>query len=96
MKIRPDDYEKLKTAVLGIITQHPDVEARYQAKRYSPKRLRWDLLYASKIKLGDGVGMHGDVNVYGYANDDHIDTALRAIMTEAGLTWAAQKLEEGA
>lgn len=90
MKIHTEDYAKFKAAVMGVLNQHPGIEAEYREKQLSPKRLRWDLLYASKLKLGDGVGTHGDVNVYAYANDEHIDTALRSIMKEAGLTWAAQ------
>lgn len=42
-------------------------------------RYRWDLLYASGLKIGDGVGMEG-LPLYGYLNDDHIDTALRSIV----------------
>lgn len=90
MKIKPEDYEKIKAAAMTVIEKNPDAEQRYQGQGLSPKRLRWDILYASRIKIGDGIGMEGDVNVYGYANDEHIDTALRSIMKGAGLEWAAQ------
>lgn len=29
-------------------------------------------------------------NVWTYANDDHLDTALRRIMREMGLEWSAK------
>jgi len=90
VKINPEDYAKIKTAAMSVIEKNPDVEQRYKDQGLTPMRLRWDILYASRIKLGDGVGMQGDVNVYAYANDDHIDTALRSVMKEAGLKWAAQ------
>ncbi|MFT7261099.1 MAG: hypothetical protein ACI9MS_002973 [Glaciecola sp.] len=33
----------------------------------------------SNIKIGDGIDIVGDVNIYAYANNTHIDTALRNI-----------------
>ena len=44
------------------------------------KRYRWDLLYRSRIKIGDGVGIQGDVNLYSYMDDNHIDSALRSFI----------------
>lgn len=44
------------------------------------KRYRWDLLAMSKIKIGDGVGIEGDVNLYAYMNDSHIDSALKSFI----------------
>lgn len=44
------------------------------------KRLRWDILYA-----GIKSSWVSD-NLYTYANDDHIDTALRQIMKELGVS----------
>ena len=49
------------------------------------KSFRWGLLIASKIKIGDGVGTKGDVNLYAYMNDNQIDTALRRYVKENGL-----------
>ena len=43
-------------------------------------RYRWDLLYMSRLRLGDGVGMKGDLNLYSYLNDKHIDAALRSFI----------------
>lgn len=40
------------------------------------KRLRWDMLWAANITPWI------TMNVYPYANDRHIDTALRRIMAE--------------
>ena len=41
-------------------------------------RFRWDLFSFSGIRLGDGKGMSGDIDLYAYMNDLHIDTALKA------------------
>lgn len=94
MKIKNEDYQILKQAVIKGIQllsekYKDNVETKYQEAGLSPMRLRWDFLWASKLKIGDGVGAPGDVNIYAYANDDHIDTALRSIVKEQGLEWAA-------
>ena len=90
MKIKDDDYKALCKFVHPVIAAHPNAEADYQAKGLSPKRLRWDLFWASNCKIGDGAGMSGDINLYSYMNDDHIDTALRRIMNEKKFHWAAE------
>jgi hypothetical protein len=36
----------------------------------------------SGLKIGDGKGMSGDIDLYAYMNDDHIDTALRYLAEE--------------
>ena len=80
MKMRPADYAALKAAVLPSMEQL--LETDYRAAGLSPMRWRWDCLRHSKVKIGDGVGVPGDLNLYAYCNDTHIDTALRKIATE--------------
>uniref|UniRef100_UPI002028FF10 hypothetical protein n=1 Tax=Delftia tsuruhatensis TaxID=180282 RepID=UPI002028FF10 len=41
---------------------------------------RWDLLRASRLRLGGGMLARGDLNLYAYLNDRHIDDALRSIV----------------
>lgn len=92
MKIKPEHYEVLREAITATAS-HPAAqgcEKRYQELGRTPMRLRWDLLYASKLKIGDGVGMDG-LPLYAYMNDDHIDTALRNICKELNLNWAASQ-----
>lgn len=89
MKIKDEDYAVLKAAVEQVLDAHPQAMAEYRKLERTPMRFRWDVLWKSGLKIGDGVGMSGDVNLYAYANDDHIDTALRAIMKARGLDWAA-------
>lgn len=96
MKIKPEDYEKIKSAVQHVLDKRPDAMQAYIDSGKTAMRFRWDVLYASGLKIGDGIGMQGDVNVYAYANDDHIDTALRTIMKEAGLEWAAEHVKKRA
>ena len=80
MKIKPEDFSVLQEKISHLDTE--ELRQKYQAESLSAKRYRWDLLYASKVKIGDGIGTQGDVNVYGYADDSHIDTALRTIVCD--------------
>ena len=42
----------------------------------------WDTFYATGIKIGDGVGMSGDVLWYKLGHDEHITTAFKAIWNQ--------------
>ena len=78
MKITAQDYKILETHVISAMAVLPTL-AEYREKGLSDKRWRWDLLWRSGLKIGDSVGMPGDLNLYDYCNDTHIDTALRKI-----------------
>ena len=85
MKMKPEHFEALRAAVAPLDT--PTNRTLYinngfpRAAECKDKnmRYRWDLLYASKLKIGDGVGMSG-LPLYQYLDSTHIDTALRAIV----------------
>lgn len=102
MKIQPEDKDKLfdlmdaRIKELGVehIRQHRSRKLGNDVE----KRFRWDLLYMTKIRIGDGVGIEGDINLYSYLNDDHIDTALKdyvanrpALSAEYGATDQREK-----
>ena len=72
MKIKPEHYQYLSDQVSRAITHMPGLD-EYQAAGMSAKRWRWDALWAAKISSWI------QENIYPYANDDHIDTALRRI-----------------
>lgn len=80
MKIKPEHLQALVDAIKPLDT--PERRAHYtsnvKAKDIN-KRYRWDLLYISKLKIGDGRGCEG-LPLYEYMNDVHIDTALRSIV----------------
>ena len=86
LKIRQDDLIALRNAVQPHDTQ--ERRAAYAAGNFPRaelckdrnKRYRWDLLWHSGIRLGDGVGIKGDLNLYSYLNDNHIDAALRSLV----------------
>lgn len=87
MKITKEHYAYIKRAIECALVDKPldALEARYRLEGLSPLRYRFDCLYAARLStwLCD--------NVYAYADDTHIDTALRAVMREMGLLWAAQR-----
>ena len=84
MKIKAEHYNYMKNAIREAISK----EAYEEHKKYIiqegkakdiEKRLRWDCSYAAK--LSPWVCS----NLYDYANDTHIDTALKQIIKELGL-----------
>ena len=79
MKITPEDYTVLESAVKRTIAQTGLTLDNYISLGLTAKRYRWDMLEKSRIKIGDGISINGDVNIYAYANNNHIDTALRKI-----------------
>ena len=88
MKITRPHYEymrdAMRTAASYILTQDCYVARNPSIPRIENtvdpvKRYRWDLAYAAK--LSPFMCEH----VYKYANDDHIDTALKAIVKELAL-----------
>ena len=58
--------------MIPILTQNPGAWAEYKKKGYSAHRFVWDVLWTAKPGrvLND---------IYGYANDSHITTALKKI-----------------
>jgi hypothetical protein len=79
MKITADDYAVLQGAIKRTIDRTGLSLDNYTSLGLTAKRYRWDLLEKSNIKIGDGIDIVGDVNIYAYANNTHIDTALRNI-----------------
>lgn len=82
MKITAEHYARLKGELSQFSQEKIDNHRQFiinegKAKDVE-KRLRWDLLYYR------GLNQWVCDNVYTYANDDHVDTALRQIMKEIG------------
>jgi len=82
MKIKPDHIKHMRDAIvetcirLGIerLQAHRAALAACEHVKDPDKRYRWDLFYASGL-----VSFQCDT-LYQYANDEHIDTALRHIV----------------
>ena len=86
LKIKKEDLEVLRNAVTPLDT--PERRQAYKERRFPnadrckdvDMRYRWDLLHASTLKIGDGAGMPGDLNLYAYLDDSHIDSALKSLV----------------
>ena len=78
MKIEKPHYDRMRDAVFSVLPCMPTAQEYVdQGIGKDPGiRHRWDALY----KAGLGTFLHE--NVYPYADDSHIDTALRAIVAE--------------
>lgn len=85
MKIQTEHLNALHAAVAPLDTA--ENRAKYLAGTFPnadrckdvDMRYRWDLLAASKLKIGDGAEMPG-LPLYSYIDDAHIDIALRSIV----------------
>ena len=77
LKIQGSDYATLRDFVAPFYGVPR--AAQYKAAGLSRRRYLWDGLHASRIQIGDDVGTHGDVDIYAYADDRHIESALNAI-----------------
>lgn len=69
MKIKTEDFAVLESKIKDLLSKHPEAAKQYKDKELSHKRFRWDVFHAI-----------GGNNLYAYMNDEHIDTALRAIL----------------
>ena len=81
MKVLHEHYSYMKTAMQAIKEQIPS-QRQFIIKEGRSKdieqRLRWDCLWAA------GLWPWVCSEIYKYANDSHIDTALKRIMKELG------------
>lgn len=85
MKITPEHYAALK----GMLSQYSH-DNREQVLAYKAfklgkdpeKRFRWDLFTFARRSGAEKIVMD---DIYRYANDNHLDTALKRIVRELGL-----------
>ncbi len=74
MKILPEHVALMRDAIAPFASA--ELFAQYQEQGLSHKRYRWDLLWKSQFNVC--------TMIYPYANDDHIDTALRFLVSDDG------------
>ena len=81
MKIKPEHYQYMKTEIakLDINAIRLSILNSDKQPKDFDKRMRWDCSYHA------GLSRWISDNIYSYANDDHIDTALKSIAKELGL-----------
>jgi hypothetical protein len=91
MKIGKADYEALDRMIRQVALRSSpclaEVFASYRERGLTPKRARWDQLWralpADRQAFFD--------RVYRYADDRHVDTALRSVMLNLGYSWAGTR-----
>lgn len=85
MKIKTEHYQHMKEEILKLALT--DIEKHAVAVKNSGKfndfgkRMRWDIAHAVALDR------FFCTEIYPYANDDHIDTALKQIVKEIGLSF---------
>jgi hypothetical protein len=84
MKINGENYETMARHVAGFAENHSNAAAtaeEYKARDLSFRRYCFDLFYASKFRVGDGIGLDGHITVPD-CTDENIATALRKIVKD--------------
>lgn len=80
MKIRPEHYSYIRKAISAVsaadMAAHRVFIQNEGRSKDIEKRLRWDLSYRV------GLSRWLCENVYSYADNSHIDTALKAVMRD--------------
>ncbi|KGK41042.1 hypothetical protein LH51_17575 [Nitrincola sp. A-D6] len=92
MKIKTEDYAKLKELMFEYLNKMGVEKVQAIANDYSARGLSFtrfyrDCFWFSKIKIGNGIGTQGDINLYAYMDDSHLSTALKKIVREYGVNW---------
>ena len=78
MKIKTEHYETMRAAILA--NSEAPTLLDYRSHGLSEKRWRWDLSYAARLPDGSSLTSFICREVYPYANDEHVDTALRKVL----------------
>jgi hypothetical protein len=79
MKITVEHYAHIARALNEIKPLILQARAAYKNSGLSDKRFQWDMLRQANL-----IAWVCD-NIYPYANDDHIDTALRQYFSKLGV-----------
>ena len=74
MKIQSEHFEHMKAAIEATMVRYPVSQYKSENPTFSDKRVRWDYWRAA------GLLSWTCDTLYKYLNDEHIDTALRAIV----------------
>jgi hypothetical protein len=78
VKITPEHYQRLCRAIYRSQQGMETLDEYVSQHGLTAKRWRWDLLWRAK-RVGYLPERFIEDTLYSYANDDHIDTALRRI-----------------
>lgn len=76
MRLKPEDMQELRRLLVPVIDRMPVPEYRRLHPDFSDKRVRWDYFHATGR---EGLAFLCQT-IYSYANDAHLDTALKSIL----------------
>ena len=76
MKMTKEHYNRIKTAIASIPRELALEHKSKELGKDKAMRFRWDMFIAAKLSI------FASDELYSYLNDDHIDTALKAVMKE--------------
>ncbi len=85
MKMAKEHVEILKTGIDKVLAKYPNIAVKYESGDFPrsekvkdlQKRFCFDLFFATGIRIGDAIGVVGDIN--GDYDDSHIFTALKSV-----------------
>jgi len=75
MKMTPEHYNRLKSAIDTALTDHSTFVSGSKALNHTPMQMRWDIFHL--VGSIDNYALAREL--WAYLNDDNIDTALRKI-----------------
>ncbi len=84
-KAYPEEFQVLKKALYNLWSTHSPAlsEEKYVEAGLTPRRFLFDSFYATKLRIGDGIGLTGDITLPGSAGEDEkLHTAFKAIWRE--------------
>lgn len=82
MKIKPEHYTAIKSIIGSFEREQVLAYKALKLGKDPERRFRWDLFTFARRSGAEKIVMD---DIYRYANDNHLDTALRAIVRELGL-----------
>jgi len=86
MKFTNEHYYILKARIESIgVDKLKSARKEYIEKALSDQRFIFDVFWASKTKIGDGIGMSSNCGIEGDYNDSHIGTATKKALQEIGI-----------
>lgn len=86
MKFTIEHYQVLKTRVASVgISELSNARERYVQAGHSDTRFIMDVFYATKTRIGDGIGLQSNCGIVGDYDDKHIQTATKKALTELGI-----------
>lgn len=82
MKIKAEHYAALKSIIGSFNREQVLAYKALKLGKDPERRFRWDLFYCARRSGAEKIALE---DIYRYANDTHLDTALKRIVRELGL-----------